>query len=106
MQKRLNYYYQSYIFQSNLEYPVMVSLDGKEVPTIHYTMHDKEEPSGQTEDIDVYEPTLMEEKDTSGICKLEKYFVISKKITLKKSIKFLFAIRSFFPKQCHNFSLS
>ena len=49
----------------------MVSLDGKEIPTVHYTMHDKEEPSGQTKDIDVYEPTLMEDKDTSGLCKLE-----------------------------------
>ena len=48
----------------------MVSLDGKEVPTVHYTMHDEKEPSGLTKDIDVYEPTLMEEKDTSGLCKL------------------------------------
>ena len=57
-------------FQSILEYPVMISLDGKEVPTVHYTMHDEKEPSGLTKDIDVYEPTLMEEKDTSGLCKL------------------------------------
>merc|ERR1711962_1444772 len=54
-------------FKESYEYPVMISLDGKEVPTVHYTMHDKEEPSGQTKDIDVYEPTLMEEKDTSGM---------------------------------------
>merc|ERR1711962_474611 len=54
-------------FKESYEYPVMVSLDGKEIPTVHYTMHDKEEPSGQTKDIDVYEPTLMEDKDTSGI---------------------------------------
>ena len=53
----------------------MVSLDGKEIPTVHYTMHDKEEPSGLTKDIDVYEPTLMEEKDTSGLCKLKEYFL-------------------------------
>merc|ERR1712136_281139 len=44
-----------------------VSLDGKEVPSIHYTMHDEQEPSGLKEDIDVYEPTLMEDKDTAGI---------------------------------------
>merc|ERR1712062_39420 len=54
-------------FKESYEYPVMVSLDGKEIPTVHYTMHDKEEPSGLTKDIDVYEPTLMEEKDTSGL---------------------------------------
>ena len=47
----------------------MVSLDGKEVPSIHYTVHDEEEPSGLKEDVDLYEPTLMEDKDTSGICK-------------------------------------
>ena len=60
----------------------MVSLDGKEIPTVHYTMHDKEEPSGLTKDIDVYEPTLMEEKDTSGLCKLEKFHTVYKSITL------------------------
>ena len=51
----------------------MVSLDGKEVPSIHYTLHDEEEPSGLREDVDVYEPTLMEDKDTSGLCKYEKH---------------------------------
>ena len=60
----------------------MVSLDGKEIPTVHYTMHDKEEPSGLTKDIDVYEPTLMEEKDTSGLCKLENYIIAFKIIIL------------------------
>merc|ERR1712226_507550 len=54
-------------FKETYEYPVMVSLDGKEVPSIHYTLHDEEEPSGLREDVDVYEPTLMEDKDTSGL---------------------------------------
>jgi len=53
--------------EETYEYPVMVSLDGKEVPSIHYTVHDEEEPSGLKEDVDLYEPTLMEDKDTSGI---------------------------------------
>merc|ERR1712226_1244030 len=54
-------------FKETYEYPVMVSLDGKEVPSIHYTLPDEEEPSGLREDVDVYEPTLMEDKDTSGL---------------------------------------
>ena len=64
-----NYEVKFYISFSISEYPVMVSLDGKEVPSIHYTMHDEQEPSGLKEDIDVFEPTLMEDKDTAGICK-------------------------------------
>ena len=33
-----------------------VSVEGKEVPSAHYTRHAAEEPSGLREDIDVYEP--------------------------------------------------
>ena len=33
-----------------------VPLDGKEVPAVHYTRHAAEEPSGLTQDIDIYEP--------------------------------------------------
>jgi len=54
-------------FRETYEYPVMVSMDGKEVPSVHYTVHEAEEPSGMREDVDVYEPTLMEDKDTSGL---------------------------------------
>ena len=50
------------------EYPVIVSLDGKEVPSVHYTRHEAEEPSGLRNDVDVYEPTLTENKDTPGLC--------------------------------------
>ena len=50
------------------EYPVIVSVDGKDVPSVHYTRHEAEEPSGLRDDVDVYEPTLREDKDTSGLC--------------------------------------
>ena len=33
-----------------------VSVEGKEIPSAHYTRHAAEEPSGLREDIDVYEP--------------------------------------------------
>ena len=46
----------------------MVSVDGKEVPSVHYTRHEEEEPSGLRDDVDVYEPTLRDDKDTSGLC--------------------------------------
>ena len=46
----------------------MVSMDGKDIPSVHYTRHEADEPSGFRDDVDVYEPTLMEDKDTSGLC--------------------------------------
>merc|ERR1719412_627212 len=54
-------------FRETYEYPVMVSVDGKEVPSVHYTRHEEEEPSGLRDDVDVYEPTLRDDKDTSGL---------------------------------------
>jgi protein tyrosine phosphatase len=54
-------------FKESYEYPVLVSVDGKEIPSVHYTRHEAEEPSGLREDIDVYEPTLRGEKDTARI---------------------------------------
>merc|ERR1712020_844297 len=54
-------------FSETYEYPIIVSMDGKDVPSVHYTRHEAEEPSGLREDIDVYEPTLRGEKDTARI---------------------------------------
>merc|ERR1712088_1011398 len=54
-------------FKESYEYPVLVSVDGKEVPSVHYTRHEEEEPSGLRDDVDVYEPTLRDDKDTSGL---------------------------------------
>ena len=59
----------------NIEYPVLVSVDGKEIPSVHYTRHEAEEPSGLREDIDVYEPTLRGEKDTARICEPNHQFL-------------------------------
>ena len=50
-------------------------MDGKEIPAVHYTRHEAEEPSGLREDIDVYEPTLRGEKDTARICKPNHQFI-------------------------------
>merc|ERR1711981_656312 len=54
-------------FKESYEYPVLVSVDGKKIPSVHYTRHEAEEPSGLREDIDVYEPTLRGEKDAARI---------------------------------------
>ena len=51
----------------------MVSMEGKEVPSVHHTIHEAEEPSGLRKDLDIYEPTLMEDKDTSGLCNYINY---------------------------------
>ena len=50
-------------------------MDGKEIPSVHYTRHEAEEPSGLREDIDVYEPTLRGEKDTARICEPNHQFL-------------------------------
>jgi receptor-type tyrosine-protein phosphatase N len=59
-------------FRETYEYPIMVSVDGKEVPSVHYTRHEAEEPSGLRDDVDMYEPTLRENKDTSGLYASDK----------------------------------
>ena len=50
-------------------------MDGKEIPSVHYTRHEAEEPSGLREDTDVYEPTLRGEKDTARICEPNHQFL-------------------------------
>ena len=51
----------------------MLPLDGRKVTSVHYTIHEAEEPSGLREDVDVYEPNLEEDEDESQLCKQNIY---------------------------------
>ena len=47
----------------------MLPLDGRKVTSVHYTIHEAEEPSGLREDVDMYEPISEEDDDESQLCK-------------------------------------